>query len=198
MSQGPSVGRVWTHKLAGIPVHNPVSLARMGRVRLRLIPSSGRNCGFGIIRRPRLQSTVSWPQTNRLKPVSSRDSVVCVTGNTRTRKTKAETPAAVGDWFGKAIGSIWPVADGSLSLRKSPCVRANCPACAAGEGHRSYVLYGRTGKKRFSIYVPEELVPEVRAAMENGRRLKELISEAGLRYTQALKDDRKRRTHKAE
>ena len=104
----------------------------------------------------------------------------------------------MGEWFGKAIGSIWPIADGSLSLRKSPCVRANCPACAAGEGHRSYVLYGRTAKKRFSIYVPEDLVPEVRAAMENGRRLKELISEAGLRYTQALKDDRKRRTHKAE
>ena len=85
------------------------------------------------------------------------------------------------------------MADGSLSLRKSSCVRANCPACAAGEGHRSYVLCGRTAKKRFSIYVPEDLVPEVKAAMENGRRLKELISEAGLRYTQALKETRKRR-----
>lgn len=72
-------------------------------------------------------------------------------------------------------------------------MRANCPACAAGEGHRSYVLYGRTAKKRFSIYVPEDLVPEVRAAMENGRRLKELITEAGRRYTQALKEERKRR-----
>ena len=109
-----------------------------------------------------------------------------------------ENPAGVGEWFGQAIGAIWPVADGSLSLRKSPCVRANCPACAAGEGHRSYVLYGRTGKKRFSIYVPEDLVPEVRAAMENGRRLKELISEAGLRYTQALKEERKRQARKAE
>lgn len=117
---------------------------------------------------------------------------------TRTRKTKAETPAAVGEWFRKATGSIWPVADGSLSLRKSPCVRTNCSACAAGEGHRSYVLYGRTGKKRFSIYVPEELVPEVRTAMENGRRLKELISEASLRYTQALKEESKRRARKTE
>jgi hypothetical protein len=113
--------------------------------------------------------------------------------STRTRKRKTEGPAAVGEWFGNAIESIWPVADGSLSLRKSPCVRANCPACAAGEGHRSYVLYGRTAKKRFSVYVPEDLVPEVKAAMENGRRLKELISEAGLRYTQALKETRKRR-----
>ncbi|MEB2363144.1 MAG: hypothetical protein OZ929_17545 [Bryobacterales bacterium] len=77
-------------------------------------------------------------------------------------------------------------------------MRTNCSACAAGEGHRSYVLYGRTGKKRFSIYVPEELVPEVRTAMENGRRLKELISEASLRYTQALKEESKRRARKTE
>ena len=109
-----------------------------------------------------------------------------------------EDPAAVCAWFGKAIETIRPVADGSLSLRKSPCVRANCPACAAGEGHRSYVLYGRTGKKRFSIYVPEDLVPEVRAAMESGRRLKELIGEAGLRYTQVLKEERKRQARNAE
>jgi hypothetical protein len=175
-----------------------MSLARTVRMSLRLIPSRGHNCGFGIIRRPRLQTATFRPQTNQLKPVSGRASVACVKLVTRTRITKAENPAAVGEWFGKASGSIWPVADGSLSLRKSPCVRANCPACAAGDGHRSYILYGRTAKKRFSIYVPEELVPEVRAAMENGRRLKELISEAGLRYTQALKEERKRRARKGE
>jgi hypothetical protein len=76
------------------------------------------------------------------------------------------------------------------------CERAR--ACAAGEGHRSHVLYGRAAKKRFSIYVPEELVPEVRAAIENGRRLKELISEAGLRYTQALKEERNRQNQERE
>ena len=167
-------------------------------IKRRLIPSRGHNCGFGIIRRPRLQRAASRSETNLLKAVLGRDNVVCVNISTRTRKTKAENPAAVGEWFGKSIEAIWPVADGSLSLRKSPCVRANCPACAAGEGHRSYVLYERTGKKRFSIYVPEDLVPEVRLAMENGRRLKELISEAGLRYTQALKEERKRQARKAE
>lgn len=164
----------------------------------RLIPSFGQNCSFGTIRWPQLQSAVSDPQTNRLNPVLSHDSVVRVKMTTRTRKRKVEHPDAVGKWFEKATESIWPVADGSLSLRKSPCVRANCPACAAGEGHRSHVLYGRTAKKRFSIYVPEELVPEVRAAIENGRRLKELIGEAGLRYTQALKEERNHQNHKSE
>lgn len=163
----------------------------------RLIPSFGHNCGFGSIRWPQLQTAASDPQTNRLNLVLSHDIVVCVKSTTRTTKGKME-PDAVGKWFEKATESIWPVADGSLSLRKSPCVRSNCPACVAGEGHRSHVLYGRTAKKRFSIYVPEELVPEVRAAIENGRRLKELISEAGLRYTQALKEERNRQNQESE
>jgi len=49
---------------------------------------------------------------------------------------------------------LWPVAGGSLSLRKSPCVREHCQACLKNEGHRSYVLYGKTGNKRFSLYIP--------------------------------------------
>jgi hypothetical protein len=41
--------------------------------------------------------------------------------------------------------------------------------------------------------VPERLVPEVRAAIQNGRRLQELINQAGARYVSALKrEDMKR------
>ncbi len=163
-----------------------------------LVPSTGRNCEFGIIRWPRLQTGVTTLQTKVLKHVLFSDSVVRVISRTRTTRKKTEKPVDMSRWFRDAVQALWPVADGSLSLRKSPCVRANCPACAAGEGHRSYVLYGRAAKKRFSIYVPEELVPEVQAAMENGRRLKELISEAGLRYTKALKDERKRQSQTSE
>ena len=53
-------------------------------------------------------------------------------------------------------------------------------------------LYGRREGKRFSIYVPEDLVPEVREAIANGRRVQELVSEAGVRYTQALKAKRRK------
>jgi hypothetical protein len=117
----------------------------------------------------------------------------CVHNDTRTRN-KGKTSSELGKWFFNAVAKLWPMADGSLSLRKSSCVRPNCQACAAGEGHRSYVLYGRgTKKKRFSIYVPEELVPEVKAALENGRLLKDLLIEAGVRYTRELKDERKSR-----
>ena len=103
---------------------------------------------------------------------------------------RGETTDDIRRWFRDAIQSLWPIAEGSLSLRKCPCIRPNCPACARGEGHSSYVLYGRQGKKRLSIYVPENLVPEVQAALENGRRLQQLMNEAGLRYVRALKRGR--------
>ncbi len=104
----------------------------------------------------------------------------------------SETPEQVLRWFQSAAHNLSPVAAGSLSLRKSPCIRKNCPTCASGQGHSSHVLYGRRGGKRFSIYVPEELVLEVRKALANGRRLQELMSEAGVRYTHALKARRRR------
>lgn len=108
----------------------------------------------------------------------------------------ARTPAEVRAWFRKAIRQLWPVATGSLSLRKGRCIRPNCPACASGKLHSNYALYGRRGERRFSIYVPDRIVPEVRKAIRNGRRLQELINEAGVRYVQALKRTRGSKLHK--
>jgi hypothetical protein len=99
-----------------------------------------------------------------------------------------ETSSDVQHWFAQAVGGLWPVATGSLSLRKGRCIRKNCSACDAGTGHSSYALYVRRGSRRFSIYVPERLVPEVRKAIENGRLLQELINEAGVRYVSVLKN----------
>ena len=104
---------------------------------------------------------------------------------------RRETPESVRLWFTEAIRQMWPVAVGSLSLRRGRCIRPNCPACAAGRLHTNYALYGRRGNRRFSMYVPERLVPEVRKAIRNGRRLRELINEAGIRYIAALKTGRK-------
>jgi len=66
----------------------------------------------------------------------------------------------------------------------------HCSACQRGEGHASYALYGRKKNRRFSVYVPEELVPLVQQAVNNGRKLEQLLREAGLRYTVALKAKR--------
>ena len=104
---------------------------------------------------------------------------------------KNETPEEIKRSFLHAIQKLWPIAMGSISLRKSPCIRENCSACASGIGHSSYALSGYRGKRRFSVYVPDELAPDIQKAIENGRQVQDLMKEAGLRYLQARK--RKRR-----
>jgi hypothetical protein len=94
-------------------------------------------------------------------------------------------------WFLNAIGNLWPVALGSISLRKSPCIREKCSACASGKGHSSYALSGYQGNRRFSVYVPDELAPRIQEAVEKGRRLEDLIKEAGVRYLRAQKRERR-------
>ena len=107
---------------------------------------------------------------------------------------KNESPSDVTDWLAARSADIWPAALGSLSLRRSPCIRANCPACLSGEQHRSYVLYGRVKGRRFSVYVPDELAAEVRRCLDNGRALQELLHEAAARYVKALKRARAKAT----
>src|ERR1700745_3009637 len=103
---------------------------------------------------------------------------------------KNESPADVARWLERRSTGKWPAILGSLSLRRSPCIRENCPACQSGEQHPSYVLYGRSKGRRFSIYVPDELVAEVRRCLDNGRAVQELLYEAAPRYIKALKRER--------
>ena len=104
-----------------------------------------------------------------------------------------ESPVDVERWFRTQIGELSPAGLGSLSLRRSPCIRSACHVCETGEQHPSYVLYGRQAGRRFAVYVPDALVPEVRRLLSNGRALQELLYEAARRYTQALKRGRARR-----
>ena len=107
--------------------------------------------------------------------------------------TRSDTTELVKKWFQDTVRELWPVAMGSLSLRKSPCIREHCRLCESGKGHSSYALYGRKGKRRFSIYVPDELAPGLKRAIRNGRQVHELMVEAGRRYALALKNERRSR-----
>ena len=102
-------------------------------------------------------------------------------------RTKTESPADVVRWMKSEAASLLPAMLGSVSFRRAPCMRANCPACRSGEQHRSHVLYGRHNGRRFAVYVPEELVDEVSRCIENGRALQDLLMQAGPRYVKALK-----------
>src|SRR6202140_4946876 len=101
-----------------------------------------------------------------------------------------ETSADVVRWMQSEAVGLWPALLGSLSFRRSRGMQANCAACLSGEQHRSHVLYGRHNGRRFAVYVPEELVGEVRRAVENGRALQDLLVQAGPRYVKALKRER--------
>ena len=104
----------------------------------------------------------------------------------------SESTLGVERWFRERIVAFWPVALGSLSLRKSGCIRKHCHACETGEKHPSYVLYGRRKGRRFSLYIPDAMVPEVRRALGHGHATEELLREAGWRYLRALKHERRR------
>jgi hypothetical protein len=113
-------------------------------------------------------------------------------------KPKSESFADVQRWWQQQSANLWPAALGSLSFRRSPCIRPNCPACLSGEKHPSYVLYGRQQGRRFSLYVPEELVPQVQRWLDNGRALQELLYQAASRNLQALKLERNQASKKRE
>lgn len=101
-----------------------------------------------------------------------------------------ESSSDVVRWLQSEAAGLWPALLGSLSFRRSPCVRENCPACKSGEQHPSYVLYGRQKGRRIAVYVPEQLVAEVRRGLDNGRALQELLHQAAPRYVKALKRER--------
>ena len=108
-------------------------------------------------------------------------------------RIKTDSPADVISWMENEAASRWPALLGSLSYRRTRCIQPNCTACQSGEQHASWVLYGRHNGRRFAVYVPEDLVPEVRRAVDNGRALQDLLIQAGPRYVKALKRVRKSR-----
>ena len=100
---------------------------------------------------------------------------------------KIESPSDVQRFVQTKAADLWPAALGSLSLRRTRCIRTNCRACQSGEKHPSWVLSGHLRGKRFSLYVPEALAPEVQRCLDNGRALQELLYDSTVRYVKALK-----------
>src|SRR5216684_6253498 len=105
-------------------------------------------------------------------------------------RAQTESSADVIGWFENEVAGGGPAMVGSLCFRRSRCGHANCAACLSGAQHPSHVLYGRHNGRRFAVYVPEDLIGEVRRAVDNGRALQDLLVQAGPRYVKALKRER--------
>jgi hypothetical protein len=92
--------------------------------------------------------------------------------------------------FERQIRSLWPALKGSLAKVRKPCVRPNCPACARGDKHPAWIFTVSQKGRRRCLYVPEALVPAIRLALRNGRRLEELLSRMGPAFVQAYRRER--------
>jgi hypothetical protein len=85
---------------------------------------------------------------------------------------------------------LWPLAKGSLAQVRKPCIRPNCPACRSGRKHPAWLFTFTQGGKRRCRYVPLELVPILRQALENGRQLERRLVELGVELLQRYRQGR--------
>lgn len=86
--------------------------------------------------------------------------------------------------------SLWPAVKGSLTEVRKPCIRPNCKACKSGKKHPAFIFsFMKEGRQRCR-YVAREFVPALKKAVENGRRIEELMSRLG---NELIQDYRRRR-----
>ena len=96
--------------------------------------------------------------------------------------------------FKKKLEKLWPLAKGSISEVRKPCIRPNCPACAKGEKHRAFIFAYMDGKRRRCMHVPLELVPVIRKAIDNARQLEKLLHRQG---PELIREYRKKRSEQS-
>jgi hypothetical protein len=75
--------------------------------------------------------------------------------------------------------ALWPALKGSLVKVRKPCIRKNCQACARGDKHPAWMLSFTYRGRRRCLYVPLALVPAIRRAHKNGRRVEDLLYRVG-------------------
>jgi hypothetical protein len=83
------------------------------------------------------------------------------------------------DAFLAQLAGLWPVAKGSLAAVRKPCGRTNCSACGKGRKHAAFIFSFRHKGKTLCRYVSPSLVPQLRAAIANGRRVEQCLAQAG-------------------
>ena len=81
--------------------------------------------------------------------------------------------------FRQRLQTYWPALKGSLALVYKPCIRPNCPACIRGKKHPNHLLAFTQNGRRRCLYVPTAMVPLLKRALQNGRRIEQLLYEMG-------------------
>ena len=89
------------------------------------------------------------------------------------------TPSSLQQRFLDQLRPLWPALKGSLAEVHKPCIRPNCPACARGDKHPNYLLAFTQKGRRRCLYVPRAMVSVLKRALNNGRRIEQLLYEMG-------------------
>ena len=76
----------------------------------------------------------------------------------------------------KELAACKPFVAASLCAVNRKCGKPNC-RCSRGELHRAHVLTFKVKGKTRAVYVPKEMVEEVRRWVEEHKRIKRLIRE---------------------
>jgi len=85
---------------------------------------------------------------------------------------------------------LWPALKGSLAKVYKPCIRKNCALCERGDKHPAWILTVSQKGRRRCFYVPEELVPIIQLAIQNGRKIEEWLGNAGPEIIKAFRHQR--------
>ncbi len=93
---------------------------------------------------------------------------------------------------GRQAEEPWPAVKGSLAKVYKPCVRESCPVCGRGERHPAWILTVSLKGRRKCLYIPEELVPVLKRAIQNGRKIEERLGKQGLELVKAYRRQRDR------
>ena len=94
--------------------------------------------------------------------------------------------------FERQIKGLWPALKGSLAKINKPCIRKYCAACQRGDKHPAWILTASQKGRRRCLYVPEELVPTLQQAIQNGRKLESLLCAVGPAIIKAYRSHRDR------
>jgi len=102
-------------------------------------------------------------------------------------KKQEDSELSVEIKIGRQAKILGPALKGSLAKVHKPCIRRNCPLCARGDKHPSWILTVSQKGKRRCLYVPEELVPVIQQAIQNGRIIEEWLSDQGPEIVKAFR-----------
>ena len=102
-------------------------------------------------------------------------------------KTK---PSPEQQAFLDELAGLWPLAKGSLTQVRKPCIRPACPACRSGRKHRAWLFSFAQGGKRVCRYVPVEWVPVLRQALDQGRQVERRLAALGAELLERYRQQR--------